>query len=483
MPGSDSTEVRTQIYALLEARDVQARRDIVLGLTRARILAAVVRQPEFRRVLDDIANDAFSPDDSVRAGALALMMRIAMTVRAARSAVEARIRELLQIPYPSLSSLADAGEREYLAQALCLASGPAAVEHLANEAVREEQAENAREILVRGLVAISPCLAEALKKMSSALKGIRFDTLEPEVSRARRLLRLLRALSGPVRDTDLELGERSGKQLADLAKVGELGVRDEPTLRSQLAEATLEATSDIIRLHFVAATNPETYAGALAVRAWFVPASWPDELHATLVRLGRQISGAIELLAKQGVADDRLRDVLVVILGEFAAKARLSRLSEELSGIDDDVRRWLSFGTSRTMRNTNAVVEEGVYSIADAIIGELLRTASRAERTFDLEGPDLAKVLEILDPPQAEAAGRIIAQARALAGLARTLAVQRNLRLRGEVGDEVDYSPHEHELGSRSVGSRRVRLRSPGVERSVTGQPLEIVLKADVEPV
>ena len=58
----------------------------------------------------------------------------------------------------------------------------------------------------------------------------------------------------------------------------------------------------------------------------------------------------------------------------------------------------------------------------------------------------------------------------------------RSLRLRGTVGDEVEYSPVEHRLDA-GMRSRRVRLLTPVVERiSEDGVP-RVVLKAAVEPV
>ena len=54
--------------------------------------------------------------------------------------------------------------------------------------------------------------------------------------------------------------------------------------------------------------------------------------------------------------------------------------------------------------------------------------------------------------------------------------------MRGVVGQEVEFSPVEHQFNTRGVRSRRVRLLSPVVERvSEDGVP-RVVLKASVEP-
>ena len=58
----------------------------------------------------------------------------------------------------------------------------------------------------------------------------------------------------------------------------------------------------------------------------------------------------------------------------------------------------------------------------------------------------------------------------------------RSLRMRGTVGQEVEFSPVEHRFMSDGVPTRRVRLLSPLVERlSEDGIP-RVVLKATVEP-
>ena len=59
----------------------------------------------------------------------------------------------------------------------------------------------------------------------------------------------------------------------------------------------------------------------------------------------------------------------------------------------------------------------------------------------------------------------------------------RSLRLRGEAGQEVEFSPIEHQRDTGDARSRRVRLLGPVVERiSEDGVP-RVVLKAPVEPI
>ena len=104
-------------------------------------------------------------------------------------------------------------------------------------------------------------------------------------------------------------------------------------------------------------------------------------------------------------------------------------------------------------------------------------------RAADMVQSDVLPEVSIVLPQQAQMLSRLIGLAEAMASKLNLAVKWRSLRLRGTVGQVVEFSPVEHQLDPGGARSRRVRLLSPVVERvSEDGVP-RVVLKAPVEPI
>ena len=102
-------------------------------------------------------------------------------------------------------------------------------------------------------------------------------------------------------------------------------------------------------------------------------------------------------------------------------------------------------------------------------------------RAADRVRSDALPEVSIVLPQQERVLSRLTGLVEAMANKLSLAVKWRSLRLRGAVGDEVEYSPVEHQLDA-GVRSRHVRLLTPVVERiSEDGVP-RVVLRAAVEP-
>ena len=107
---------------------------------------------------------------------------------------------------------------------------------------------------------------------------------------------------------------------------------------------------------------------------------------------------------------------------------------------------------------------------------------TRLSRASKLVQSDVLPDVSIVLPQSAHALERLIKMVDAMANKLSLAIEWRSLSIRGTVGQEVEFSPVEHQLSSSGVPSRRVLLLSPVVVRiSEDGVP-RIVLKATVEP-
>src|SRR5262249_49876045 len=95
---------------------------------------------------------------------------------------------------------------------------------------------------------------------------------------------------------------------------------------------------------------------------------------------------------------------------------------------------------------------------------------------------EIAPQMEAIDPASLAIFRTIASGAERLNERLRLISSRRSLKMRGEVGDVVEFSPAEHEQTPETLGSRLVRIRSPLIERSSTGLAPTIVLKAQVDP-
>lgn len=189
---------------------------------------------------------------------------------------------------------------------------------------------------------------------------------------------------------------------------------------------------------------------------------------------------ALLFLASAGKTDEFLRGALVTVAGSRERADLICRtMATEQPGIPDDVRDWLA-GVSKRIQS-DSVVESQERSI-DEVLAELLLVMTKLSRASEVVQSDVLPDVAIVLPQSEYALSRLTGMADAMASKLSLAVEWRSLRIRGTVGQEVEFSPVEHQFSSSGAPTRRVRLLSPVVERiSEDGVP-QVVLKAAVEP-
>jgi hypothetical protein len=469
MPQKQLSETGTRAVAsFAEARTLAESREAIQHLIRLKEVDAARTEPAFAQPLLRLGSEAAATNPEERAEAIALAFRIAAVAKGARQTISRNFRDALTQPIATAQLLPDAKDREYLAQALSQASGDWLVSYLGREAVLEESGERARGALITALLIKADSLVSVIDALAGGFRNWTPRTADVPGSRARRLQRVIRALRVALLRSALPVGTELGTSLGSL--LSSAIERVHPPSRSALissASEFLETLIEVIRLHFSLATEHETYAVVLQIKRLFLPSGWPDRLRNSLRPLASQLEEAIILLGKQGIVDEELRKVLEMLVDAPYAKRRLMDLADNVAGLNPSVRNWFASGGEALRFRRTPLAEESQLIDADRRIAMIYREALAIMRGISRD-----------DGAHAVAPGAT----RRLVELVTELAAHRKLQVRGEQGDRVQYSPSEHDLGERPLGSRLVRIVRPMVEREAVPGVRQVILPAEVEP-
>ena len=466
-----------------DAGDTPARRAALIDLIKAKQLHRVVSTDSFRRGLDRLADSARDGGaDADRLLAAATLQRAAAAAPPVRETVRSLMTDAVNRPLSNLHGLPDVDDRLYAAKSWRIVPSAWRPADLATAAALEEAGEAARRECVAGLVELASDVSEATSLLRKALLAVRFDTKKPGDSLGRRLTRVLAALTAVLSGVDKPVGENAGREMSELVDRGfrAAGRPESPAVRAAVVEQVAVMTHTIVRVDFSQADRYKTYEALSVVSGWF-GAQWQEICNASkaIPRVSEDLQKSLLSLARRGGTDDRLRRALVTAAGSRKnAAAICRRMATEHPGIPDDARDWLA-GVSKR-RQIASAVESQERSI-DEVLAELHIAMARLTRAADRVRSDALPEVSIVLPQQERVLSRLTGLVEAMANKLSLAVKWRSLRLRGTVGDEVEYSPVEHQLDA-GVRSRHVRLLTPVVERiSEDGVP-RVVLRAAVEP-
>ena len=467
-----------------DAADTFSRRAALIDLIKARQLHKVAVTQPFRLGLERLAVPARDGSDPERLLAVATLQRAAAAAPPIRTAVRSLMQDAVTRPLSGLHELEDIDDRLYAAKSWRIVRSAWRPDVLATAAALEESGETARKECIEGLVELAGDVSEAISVLRKALLAVRFETKKPGDSLGRRLSRVLGALTAVLAGVDKPVGENAGREMGELLDRGfrVVGRPESLVVRTGVVEQVAALTHAIVRLDFSHGGRDKTYEALSVVSEWFSAHEWQKMCVSSeaVKRVSQDVQKSLRLLAGAGKTDDRLRQALVTAAG---SRRRGEEICHEMAtahpGIPDDVRDWLAGVSKRT--RVASVVESRERSI-DEVLAELLLVVKRLTRAADTVQSDVLPEISIVLPEQAPALSRLTGLAEAMASKLSLAVKWRSLRLRGTVGQEVEFSPVEHQLDADGVRSRRVRLLSPVVERiSEDGVP-RVVLKAAVEP-
>ncbi len=470
----------------VDAADTSSRRAALIELVKTKQLHKVATTESFGHGLEQLARSAGSDgSDSERLLAVATLQRAAASAPPVRKTVRSLMRRAVNTPLPHLHELDDRDDRLYAAKSWRVVPSAWSLDVLAAAAAREESGEAARRECVAGLVALADDVSDAISVLRKALLAVRFETKKPGDSFGRRVCRVLVALTAVLSETDKPVGERAGRELSDLLDRGSraAGRPESLAVRAGVAEQTALWTHAIVRIDSSQGGRHRTYEALSVLSEWFAAQEWHEVCRSSkaIARAKQDVQESLLSLAREGTADDGLRRALAIVSGSRQEADVLCRtMAKENPGIPDDVRDWLAGVSKRT--SIASAVDSQERSI-DEVLAELHIAMTRLTRAAARIRSDVLPEVSIVLPQQEQALSRVTGLVEAMANKLSLAVEWRSLRLRGSVGDEVDYSPVEHQLDSGGLRSRRVRLLSPVVVRISEDRVPRIVLKALVEPV
>lgn len=443
--------------------------------------------PEFVQGVEDaIKAVQSSGDPRQKLLALTVIARVASRLKAKRDGLMQSIATTLQTPLPRLSELSDAEDRAYTAQTLRWAEGEWVIPYLGKSIVEEGAGEKARSELVQILLEKAPDLASAFSALRKPLAEWHPETDAPSDSTAKRLKRILSVIRRELRQIEKPAGSDTGKVVEGFFADAFRNV-GQPKSLDKATDVVVEFSlflHDLVRTRFSLATEGEVYMAMRVPSRWFVGRMWPKNARKSLTVLAFDIEEAITLLAKQGIADNKLLESLALMKGSREEALKItSRIADRTTGLNKDVIQWLRRGRVTGRVRGAELIAESARMDSDQALALLLIDSRRLVQIIDGLGHDFLDEMHIFEPNHKASIEILLKRAKFLAEEVRALAGKRSLYLRGERGEVVDYSPTEHEgVDDSMVGVRRARIVRPLVERVRGDGTTEVVLVAQVEP-
>jgi hypothetical protein len=469
---------------LCNCAEPSALADALARIKKQKKLPALVKHHSFLTLAETLVQKMSGWEPSARAAGLSILGRLVETVRTIRTTRETIRRALAgsRLEIPEFHLLPDAKERYYLAITISLAPAKVSHSYLAQAIVQEDAGEAAREVLIASLLDHVPDLATAFHHLAVSAEALSIDTKDAAATRARRLVRIAAKLRPAIATRDLPAAEELGPNLAKFARAlinRDLSGRP---VRSSAAEAALGLLYELVRARFSLVSSPETFEVADVAKTQLGIQTWPNELNELVQRIASQVLEGIALLARQGVTDSRMRSLVIRLLGAETGGTRLKAIAEAGPALPPHIASWLATGRAPTSSTEDRLAAESVLLEFDAVVGSIMRELVALRMAVARLRDEIAPQMEALDPASLAIFRTIAVGVQKLDERLRLISSRRSLKMRGEVGDIVEFSPGEHEQTPETLGSRLVRIRSPLIERSSAGLSPTVVLKAEVDP-
>ncbi len=465
--------------------NVQEKYDALRELIAQRKHHAASKDKQFQVGIDSLlatAGDSSVPDLD-RLLAVATLGRLASSIKRLRTSIYKTLQSALAENLPDPSLLNEPDDRSYIGNACEQIQPEWGVVYCAQAAIYEETGEQSRVAFLKALLTMKPDLASALAVLNEAALCFGPETEDPGTSTARRLKRITVSLKVALAETMVEPGEDPGKQLALMCKnifINVAAPNKEESL-FEAAEGVATVIHEMVRLRFSLATEASLYSALqvvkfmLSVRVWegFAVESHPLQM------VVQDISEAMLILAKQGIADESLADVLAIASGHKKRAKRKMKQLAKTPGLPANVKNWLASGKDEVP--VESASGESRQLSDDSRLADLLVDSLRFQALESVGSEQILPEIEMLDPRLGEGIRRLMQSGVAICDAIQSMARRRRLRVRGNPGDEEEYAPMEHEVIGDSTGIRRVRIIRPVVEQEREDGVAFVISKGVVE--
>ena len=443
--------------------DVHGLRAVATDALKAKTHHDLSRLPEFRNQIASIATSVLAKHDEER---LVLMLaelgRLYSSLRSKRDWISVLAGQLLKKSMPKSFQYGDGDQRKHAAIAVLASGVPVRPNLLAKAVAEEDRGEKARRLWIRGLLARVP-LSEAFRSMSEVIRDVGPPSADGRSLRLQSILGSLReelpaSASGLDEDICAGFTEFVGGAFTGAFRPQEY------KMAVPAVEELVNVSIQLIRFKFRLGAEPALYRAVAMAERWLPQGGW-KRLTATsagLKQLRRTLLEGLILLLEQGKPDKELLEVHGA-LSPTRDVAREERLESDKSArsLSPSFRRWLvSGGVDTPVAKAVELDENDDLSIAMVMI--LADDLShRTNAGMDLLFDDI----RFRVPVHYDTITSVVGLARELIERVNSLAEKRHLRLFGSPGEIVDYSPQAYRLPDGTSITRRVLIKSPGVEK------------------
>jgi hypothetical protein len=467
-------------------------------------LNTIGKEPAFQASVErlvPIARTGISPLQ--RLTALALIGRADSTTQQKQSAIGDAVKASVATEPPPLAKEAqdalNPDDRYYVALTIVRGDPAWSVQYAARALVNEGGEPRIRND-VRGAFAAlifdgSPTLEAGLRQIAAAVPGSLHENPETkgaEISRARRISKLLPAIEEALRRTVGESGEGLSDAFNEMMQAlvfrysrPSAGAESDE-VAGAVADAAFQLLGTLVRTRFSTAVEAETYKSVGRLQYWLKTRSWPDVSRNARDRLAQSLLEAISVRSTMGKASVELLKVLIQLLGHRPSAVRLIAPLADRPGIPSDVQEWLRNGgvKAEPRFQTEASEESGLRDV-DALVATAMLRALHVQRL--IEGDAKAALGKVRDHTDLEASALQLTQAynyaRALANDVAAVTKRRSMSVFGVVGEIVEADPRRHKSRDGAlIETQRARIEVPGVERSLPNGTTEIIVAAIVTP-
>jgi hypothetical protein len=484
MPNSRTTleDTNSLIEAFAHEHNLERLKHIAIGLSKPGATSKAAKSDHFIHRFDQLLDQATHQAGPNRLLALALVGRLRQQAKALAPRVQRHFeREVPSLDTPA-SELSDPLDRAYLARVLRSLSFENRDRYFAQFIVSEPPMQtDARTLATIGLLEAAPSLSKVFELLSEQLQSRKFDTQDPATSRTRQLVRAIEAISSALREIDPQIDYTVGKSYSKfvaLALTEPAAV--ERVAAVEVARQILQLLIEFVRPNFSLVKYPETFEVVRTLRRLFQPADWPLETEKVREGVAKLIRESISLLAQSGVTDQRLRSLLIALVGEQRGQNSLTEMARDISGIGNDVRHWLETGKSVAKIESSESVSETILESVDRDIARAFRDTYLLSGVRGRVGDEMMDAAASRSELLKDAVKLLLTRVDATVRDCQVLAVARQLEFRFSVGDILEFSPEEHEADRPISGSRLVQIIAPQVIRVQRGRTPRIVLRARV---
>jgi hypothetical protein len=323
-------------------------------------------------------------------------------------------------------------------------------------------------------------LADALQEVAKALSMEVVTLKDPVEITYRKLTRIVSSLSETMALADVPTGAGFGRAFTNLvSQAGGTKGAEAARLRDEAAISTLSLVVQILRLRFDALLDAEFYRAVGIVRGWWRPGRPSSKVEETTDRIAKLAVEGLHILARQGIADQVLRQSLMSALGADRVNRVGSALAAKDPSLDPQMSAWLATGRSLPQVRKIESFQEMADLESDVLLAKLMIVLDTREG-----GPQalmsVAESMEILDPSNAAAVRAGAVRSRAIDQWGQALASKRRLSLYGHRGEIVKFDPALHDPLNEIARSSLARVELPGVKKQIEGRPATIIAKAQV---